>query len=107
MNVPKQPSGSTAPHKLEITREPISPNSKKVYVNGKLHPQIRVPFREITLSPTAIHEPQNGGPTEEHNEPVIVYDTSGPYTDPKVDIDIRKGVEPLRAEWILARGATR
>ncbi|MCH8209221.1 MAG: phosphomethylpyrimidine synthase ThiC, partial [Nitrospinae bacterium] len=104
MNVPKQPSGSTAPHKLEITRDPISPNSKKVYVNGKLHPQIRVPFREITLSPTAIHEPQNGGPTEEPNEPILVYDTSGPYTDPKVDIDIRKGVEPLRAEWILARG---
>jgi phosphomethylpyrimidine synthase len=74
------------------------PNSKKVYIQGS-RPDIRVPMREITLSPTT---GRNG--EEIPNEPVRVYDTSGPYTDPNVETDIRKGLPPLRRPWILERG---
>ena len=72
-------------------------NSKKVYVQGS-SPDIRVPFREISLSDT----PSQFG--AEKNPPVVVYDTSGPYTDPDVNIDIRNGLPALRAPWILVRG---
>ncbi|BCU80713.1 phosphomethylpyrimidine synthase [Polycladomyces abyssicola] len=74
------------------------PNSKKVYIQGS-RPDIRVPMREITLSPTT---GRNG--EEVPNEPVRVYDTSGPYTDPNVETDIRKGLPALRRPWILERG---
>jgi len=63
------------------------PNSRKVYVG-----ELRVPMREIT---------QSGD-----NPPILVYDTSGPYTDPAARIDIRRGLSPLREEWIQARGDT-
>ena len=104
MNIPKQPNGSSHDDKMQISRKPISPNSKKVYLHGEIHPEIRVPFREITLSPTKIHNPAPGAPTEEINEPVRVYDTSGPYTDPDIEIDVRKGLNPFRQKWILDRG---
>jgi phosphomethylpyrimidine synthase len=68
------------------------PASRKVYVAGRRHPELRVPLREIDLAPSA-NEP-----------PVRVYDTSGPYTDPAVAIDIRKGLTPVRDAWIRARG---
>ena len=84
---------------IDISTDPVSPNSKKVYVAGSIHPQIRVPFREITLTPS-----QNGNGSPALPESVIVYDTSGPYTDPNKKIDIRKGMEPLRVEWIQSRG---
>jgi phosphomethylpyrimidine synthase len=74
------------------------PNSKKVYIQGS-RPDIRVPMREITLSPTT---GRNG--EEIPNEPVRVYDTSGPYTDPNAVTDIRKGLPALRRPWILERG---
>lgn len=73
------------------------PASKKVYVEGS-RPDIRVPMREITLSPTKTET----GIIE--NEPVRVYDTSGPYTDPDLQPDIQKGLPPLRKRWILERG---
>ncbi|MGG1482401.1 phosphomethylpyrimidine synthase ThiC [Bacillus smithii] len=72
------------------------PGSKKVYVEGS-RPDIRVPMREIALSPT------NGSFGKEENRPVRVYDTSGPYTDPNVSIDIRTGLPPLRRKWVLER----
>jgi phosphomethylpyrimidine synthase len=77
-------------------REPL-PGSRKIYVNGP--DGIRVPFREIALSPT------NGmrGETE-INPPFRVYDTSGPYTDQDVSIDLRQGLPELRRPWIAARG---
>jgi len=75
------------------------PNSKKVYVEGS-RPDIRVPMREITQSDT----PATFG--AEKNPPVCVYDTSGPYTDPSVKIDIRRGLSPLRARWIIERNDT-
>jgi len=73
------------------------PNSKKVYVEGKLH-NIKVGMREIQLSDTA-HS--NG--TIEQNIPVTVYDTSGPYTDPEFTVDLSKGLLQLRKKWILDR----
>ena len=104
MNMPNRPSGSSSDTIEKLSRDPISPNSKKVYVEGKLHPEIRVPFREIKLASTIIQNSDGAEPIEEKNEPVLVYDTSGPYTDPKVEIDVRKGLNPIRREWILARG---
>jgi phosphomethylpyrimidine synthase len=75
------------------------PNSRKVYVEGA-RPDIRVPMREITQSDT----PASLG--AEKNPPIVVYDTSGPYTDPSVKVDIRAGLQPLRQAWILDRGDT-
>jgi phosphomethylpyrimidine synthase len=75
------------------------PKSRKVYVEGS-RPDIRVPMREITLDDTPT---DMGG---EKNDPLYVYDTSGPYTDPDVNIDIRKGLAPLRENWILERDDT-
>jgi phosphomethylpyrimidine synthase len=73
------------------------PNSRKVHVEGS-RPDLRVPMREIAQSDT----PASFG--AEVNPPLAVYDTSGPYTDPTVDIDIRSGLPPLRARWIEERG---
>jgi phosphomethylpyrimidine synthase len=75
------------------------PNSQKVYVSGKLHPDVRVPFREISLAPT---KTMNG--EIEINEQVRIYDTSGPWGDPDVDLDVTRGLPPLRAKWIRDRG---
>src|SRR5438034_2329875 len=75
------------------------PNSKKTYVSGKLHPDIRVPFREISLAPT---KSING--EIETNEPVRVYDTSGPWGDPDFHGDVTQGLPPLRTRWIRDRG---
>ncbi|MEG1668727.1 phosphomethylpyrimidine synthase ThiC [Chryseobacterium sp.] len=80
----------------KITRSPF-PNSKKIYVEGKIHP-INVAMREIQLSPTKL---TNG--TLEHNPPVTVYDTSGPYTDENSEINIEKGLPRIREQWILDR----
>ncbi|MEO1140119.1 MAG: phosphomethylpyrimidine synthase ThiC [Pseudomonadota bacterium] len=68
------------------------PASRKIYVDGTRYSDVHVPMREISLHPTA------GEP------PLTVYDSSGPYTDPGVLTDIRKGLEPLRRSWIEARG---
>src|SRR5216110_1081119 len=75
------------------------PNSRKVYVPGKLHADLRVPFREISLAPT---KSMNG--EIEANEPVRVYDTSGPWGDPDFHGDVAQGLPPLRAKWIRDRG---
>ena len=82
----------------EAAIQPL-PNSRKVYVTGS-RPDIRVPMRQITQSDT----PASFG--AEKNPPVFVYDTSGPYTDPTAKIDIRSGLEPLRAAWIAERNDT-
>jgi phosphomethylpyrimidine synthase len=80
-----------------LTTAPF-PASRKIYVNGS-QPGVRVPMREISLTPT---RPMNGsGPIV--NAPVTVYDTSGPYTDPSVTIDLRAGLAPLRRPWVLNR----
>jgi phosphomethylpyrimidine synthase len=75
------------------------PNSKKIYITGS-RPDLRVPMREISQSDT----PADFG--AEKNPPICVYDTSGPYSDPAVEIDIRSGLAPLRASWIAERDDT-
>ena len=78
--------------------EPL-PNSRRVYVRGTRHPEVRVPLREITLSPT-----KSIRGAVEPNDPVRVYDTSGPWGDPDFTAELTKGLPPLRRAWILARG---
>ena len=89
----------TAPKQDGITRQPF-PNSKKIYVRGKIHPNINVAMREIALSDTVDSMTKKRTP----NEPVTVYDTSGPYTDPNKEINIHNGIERIREQWILDRG---
>lgn len=72
-----------------VTRDPF-PNSRKIYVSGKIH-NIKVSMREILMDYSG-------------DSSVTVYDTSGPYTDPQVHIDVRKGLSPLRRSWIQNRG---
>jgi len=84
------------PKSIEITRT-LFANSKKVYVRGKIH-NIRVAMREISIDDAAVKGPGNKGSV------VTVYDTSGPYSDPQVEIDVRKGLPRLRERWILDRG---
>ena len=79
-----------------ITRAPF-PGSSKVYIGGKIN-HIHVPMRQIKLSPTKTEK------GEEANAPFVVYDTSGPYTDPTVKIDLRRGLNPVRRDWVLGRG---
>src|SRR5258707_11642330 len=84
---------------IEPSAETPLPNSKKVYVGGELHPDLRVPFREISLAKTKSFDG-----TIEENEPVRVYDTSGPWGDPHASPDVTQGLQPLRADWIRGRG---
>jgi phosphomethylpyrimidine synthase len=95
--IPKSFSGKNA----RISGQSVAslPNSHKIYIAGS-RMDIRVPMREISLSDT---------PTQlgaEKNPPLAVYDTSGPYTDPDITIDIRKGLPALRQDWIEERNDT-
>jgi phosphomethylpyrimidine synthase len=83
------------PSEAAVRREPL-PGSRKVYAAGP--GGIRVPFREIALTPT-----RGLRGDAEVNPPLRVYDTSGPYTDPDADIDLNTGLPELRRPWILAR----
>jgi phosphomethylpyrimidine synthase len=76
------------------------PNSKKIFIRGSSD-GVLVPFREISLSPT--HTARG---STHPNPPVVVYDTSGPWTDPSQAPDVRRGLHPLRQGWIEARGDT-
>jgi len=78
--------------------EPL-PNSTRVGVPGKIHPDVRVPFREVKLSPTKSFNGQL-----EANAPLRVYDCSGPWGDPGFTGNVEHGLPPLRSKWILARG---
>ncbi|MBL8912804.1 MAG: phosphomethylpyrimidine synthase ThiC [Archangium sp.] len=80
-----------------ITRTPFA-QSSKIYVGGAKFSDLRVPMREISQSDTTHAD---GRVT--HNAPITVYDTSGPFSDPTVEIDLRKGLPPLRERWIAAR----
>jgi phosphomethylpyrimidine synthase len=84
---------------IEPQSSSVLPNSQRVYVPGSLHPEIRVPFREIRLSPTKTLSGQT-----EINEPVRVYDCSGPWGDPDQAPDSSQGLAAIRADWIRARG---
>jgi phosphomethylpyrimidine synthase len=86
-----------------ITRNAF-PGSSKVYLPGS-RPDVRVPFRQIELNDTLVHEGA-GEPRREPNPPLRVYDASGPYTDPAATIDIARGLPGLRTGWIDERGDT-
>lgn len=81
----------------EITRTPF-PNSEKVYLNGALHPQLRVAMRKVKQMPTVTIE--GGEKKMSPNPDIYIYDTSGPYSDPSADIDLRKGLPRLRESYI-------
>ncbi|RYY19663.1 MAG: phosphomethylpyrimidine synthase ThiC [Cytophagaceae bacterium] len=89
-----------APQQTLVERQPLT-GSRKIYVPGQLH-NIRVAMREIALADT--ERKFDFGFPSEANPPVTVYDTSGPYTDPAVALDLRKGLPRLRESWILGRG---
>ena len=88
MNAPDPITREKFAELLALTREPF-PASRKAYIPGQLHADLRVPVRDIALT--------NG-------EVVSVYDTSGPYTDPDALIDVRKGLASVRGGWITGRG---
>ena len=90
MNAPEKFDPSSFAQRLALTREPF-PASTKIYASGSVHADLRVPMREVKLT--------NG-------EAIALYDTSGPYTEPSAEIDVRSGLAALRAPWIEARGDT-
>ena len=87
------------PKNLEPHSRDQLPNSTRVYVQGELHPDVRVPMREIALSPT-----RGMDESLQENEPVRVYDCSGPWGDPAFTGNVEEGLPPLRREWIMKRG---
>ncbi len=86
-----------------LTRGPL-PGSRKIYLEGS-RTDLRVPMREIQLSPTPVSGAE-GEEALEENPPVLVYDTSGPYSDPDTQVDLRRGLPGLRDPWIDDRGDT-
>ena len=80
------------------TNDSFYPNSRRIYIPGKIHPDVRVSLREISQSPARLPD----GGTEE-NANVGVYDTSGPWGDPDFCGDVNEGLPPLRRSWILGR----
>lgn len=78
------------------------PKSEKIYLSGTLYPDLRVGMRRIQLAPTVTVK--NGKRHTAPNAPVVVYDTSGPYSDPNVEIDLSRGLPKLRKPWTKRRG---
>lgn len=95
--IPEEFLKKTAELSDEVTR-PFTA-SKKIYVEGS-RPDIRVSMREVEQDPT--HTAQG----EELNPPIYIYDTSGPYTDPTIKIDLLKGLPEVRSPWIAERDDT-
>ena len=87
----------TSPKQLSISYDNFAQSSKK-YQKGTLFPDLNIPYREITLASTYT----DAG--EEKNDPVAVYDTSGPYTDPEITVNVADGIPEIRKEWTLNRG---
>ena len=77
------------------------PDSEKVYMPGSIYPWLRVGMRRVHLTPTVVME--GGKRREMENAPVYIYDTSGPYSDPAVEVDLHKGLPRLREPWIAER----
>ncbi len=80
------------------------PNSEKIYVSGEIYPDIKVAMRKISQYPTVKIE--NGKRVEYPNAPVVVYDTSGPYTDPGYTVDVNAGLPRVRQQWVIDRDDT-
>ena len=93
-----------AQHFIDTLEGTAFPNSKRIYITGT-QPGVRVPMREIQLSPTLIGGSKEQ-PQYEENEAIPAYDTSGPYGDPQIAINVQQGLAKLRQPWIDARGDT-
>ena len=87
----------------DFNRQPF-PASEKIYLHDDAN-DLHIPMRRIQQSDTLI-EQADGSQTFEKNEDIFVYDTSGEFTDPQINVDIQRGLTPLRAPWIIARGDT-
>ena len=74
------------------------PNSEKIYINGSIYPEVKVGMRKVTLTPSV--SIKNGKRVMNENQPIYIYDTSGPYSDPKSIIDLKNGLPRLREKWI-------
>jgi phosphomethylpyrimidine synthase len=98
MTEPKIAPSLASPQPSPTAAQEPFPASRKIYVEGTL-PGVRVPMREIVVAAT-----RTSAGIEVQNPPVTVYDTSGPYTDPRAAIDLHRGLPPLRRDWILGRG---
>ncbi len=85
----------------KITRDPF-PASEKIYVKGKIHEDLNVAMRQIKLSDSQAMFTK-GEFIKPKNEPVVVYDTSGPFTDPNIEINVKKGIPAIRQKWIEER----
>ena len=81
------------------------PESEKVYMQGQLHPYLKVGMRKVNLTPTVVVE--NGKKVMTENAPVYIYDTSGAYSDPEQKVDLKKGLPRLRERWIQERDVER
>lgn len=81
------------------------PESEKVYMQGQLHPYLKVGMRKVNLTPTVVVE--NGKKVMTENAPVYIYDTSGAYSDPEQKVDLKKGLPRLREPWIQERDVER
>jgi phosphomethylpyrimidine synthase len=89
---------NATPHTLHPQSTDPLPNSRRVYVEGQIHPGLRVPMREVSLAATRLPDG-----TLEENAPVLVYDTSGPWGDPQFQGTVEEGLPALREEWVRAR----
>jgi len=92
------PGSQNGAEETAVGRAYNLPNSRRVYIAGKEHADVRVPFREISLAPTKDFDGRL-----ETNEPVRVYDTSGPSGDPDINVDVARGLPALRGKWIRDR----
>ena len=79
-------------HKAYAQRE-------KAYMQGKIYPDVRVGMIKVNLTPTVTRD-EHGVPHMQPNAPVYIYDTSGPYTDPDYQVDLKKGLPAMRQQWI-------
>src|SRR5258707_3161091 len=91
------PKGAKVVRRTNLMATSPLQKSRRIYVNGR--PNVRFGLRQVEQSPTRLPDGNS-----ENNPPVNLYDTSGPWGDPDQEHDIRKGIPPLRREWILQRG---
>ena len=105
MNAPATPVDASATDPTPALTTRHFPASHKIHVPGSIHPTVRVPMREIALTPASTENPEAENADGDSAEAgrVTVYDTSGPYTDPDATIDLRRGLPPLRHAWIEGR----
>ncbi len=82
--------------------EKVYAQREKAYISGTLFPFIKVGMQRVNLTPTV--NVVNGERVATPNAPIYIYDTSGPFSDPNVDVDLKKGIERIRDEWIQSRG---